>query len=503
MRSPIELWHRNALGTAAVGLALAGCAVGPDFVPPEAPAVADASRPYTEAPLPAYTASAPGRGGAAQRVDTTLDVPALWWELFRSPALDALVRSALERSPTLAAAQAALRQAQALYAAGAGSRLWPAVTGGAGVTRERASQFASGLPGGATYTLYNASVNVAYTVDAFGGVQRELEALQAGVDLQRWQLEATQLALSANVVTAAIQDASLRAQIDATRALVDAQQRALTVVERQLATGAVPLAAGVAQRTLLAQTQATSPPLEKALAQNRQLLAVLAGRLPSEGGLPEFGLDTLQLPETLPLSLPSALVRQRPDIQASEALLHQASAQLGVATANLYPQITLSGSVGTQSIEASRLFTAPASAWTLGAGLLQPIFNGGALRARQEAAQAALEQAQAQYRQTVLQAFLDVANTLQALESDAQALQTQAQAEALARRTLELVEVQYRAGAVNVLALLVAQRAVQETRIGLVQARAVRYADTAALFQALGGGWWNRGDAAAAKTASN
>lgn len=505
-RSPIELCHRTALGAMLAALALAGCAVGPDFVPPAAPAGADASRPYTEVALPAQTASAPGRGGAAQRLDTTLDVPALWWELFRSPALDALVRSALERSPTLAAAQAALRQAQALYAADAGSRQLPGVTGSAGVTRERASQAASNVPGGVVTTLYNASVNVSYTIDAFGGVKRELEALQAGVDLQRWQLEATRLALSANVVTAAIQDASLRAQIEATRAVVESQQRALAVVERQFASGAVPIAAVVAQHTLVAQTEATLPPLEKARVQNRQLLAVVAGRLPSEGGLPEFGLDGLQLPETLPLSLPSALVRQRPDIQASEALLHQASAQLGVATANLYPQITLSGGIGVQSIEANRLFTAPASAWSLGAAVLQPIFNGGALRARQQAAQAALEQAQAQYRQTVLQAFLNVANTLQALESDAQALRTQARAESLARRTLDLVDAQYRAGAVNLLALLVAQRTVQETRIGLVQAQAARYADTAALFQALGGGWWNRegGPAAPAPaTASN
>ncbi len=502
-RSPIGLGRRRALGAALAGLALAGCAVGPDFAPPAAPTVPDASHPYTEAALPARTASAPGHGGAAQRTDSTLDVPALWWELFRSPALDALVRSALERSPTLAAAQAALRQAQALYAAGEGSRLWPAVTGGAGVGRQRASQFVSGVPGGATYTLYNASVNVSYTVDAFGGVRRELEALQAGVDLQRWQLEATQLALSANVVTAAIQDASLRAQIDATRSIIEAQQRALDVIERQFALGAVPLSAAVAQRTLLAQTQATLPPLQKVRVQNRQLLAVLAGRLPAEGGVPEFGLDALQLPETLPLSLPSALVRQRPDIQASEAQLHQASALVGVATANLYPQITLSASVGAQSIDAGKLFSGPASAWSLGAAVLQPIFDAGALRSRQQAAQAALEQAQAQYRQTVLDAFLNVANTLQALDSDAQALCTQAEAEALARRTLDLVEVQYRAGAVGVLALLVAQRAVQETRIGVVQAQAARYADTAALFQALGGGWWNRADVPAATAASD
>lgn len=497
-RLPNEPCRRRVFAPALAALAAAGCAVGPQFVPPAPALPADASHPYTAAPLPARTASAPGPGGAAQRLDAALDVPALWWELFRSPALDALVRSALERSPTLAAADAALRQAQALQAAGAASGLWPSVGGSAGLVRQRSSQAASGVPGGTVYTLYNASVAVSYQVDAFGATRRTLEALQAVVDAQRWQLEAARLALSANVVTAAIQDAALRAQIDATRSVIAAQRRVLALVERQQAAGAVTLAAVLAQRTLLAQTEAALPPLEKARAHNRQLLAVVAGRLPAEAGLPEFDLDGLQLPEALPLSLPSALVRQRPDIRASEALLHQASAQLGVAAASLYPQITLSGSAGLQSLTADRLFERSAAAWSLGAGLLEPIFNRDALRAREQAARAALEQADAQYRQTVLQAFLDVARTLQALHSDAQALHTQAEAETLAQRTLELVQAQQRAGAVSVLALLDAQRALQQTRVGRVQAQAARLADSAALFQALGGGWWNRAPAAAA-----
>ena len=489
--------HRARL-LGAAGLLLAGCAVGPDFQPPAAPAVAAATHPYTAAPLPARTASAPVDGGAAQRWVPAQDVPALWWQMFRSPALDTLVRSALDNSPTLAAAQASLRQAQALFEADAGSRQWPAVTASAGATREHASQVASGVPGGILYSLYNASVNVSYSIDAFGATRRDLEGLQAAVDLQRFQLEAARLTLSANLVTTAIQEASLRAQRAAADAVIAAAEASLQLVQRQAELGAVARAAVLAQQTQLAQARATLPALDKALAQTHQQLAVYAGRSPADTDLPAFTLDSLQLPEDLPLSLPSSLVRQRPDIQASEALLHQASAQVGVATANLYPQITLTGSLGAQSNKLDTLFGTPASAWSLGAGLLAPIFNGGALQARRKAAQAAYDQAQAQYRQTVLNAFLNVANTLQALDSDAQALRAQAEAESLARQSLALARAQFGAGAVGALTLLDAQRSHAQTRIGLVQAQAARYADTAALFQALGGGWWNRAAAASA-----
>ncbi len=490
--------RRQALRVAiALASTLAGCAVGPDFVPPAPPQVGDATHPYTSAALPAATASAAAAGGGAQRFTLGQDVPALWWQLFRSPALDQLIRTALEHSPTLAAAQAALRQAQELYAADAGARSLPAVTGQAGAARQRASQAASNVPGGHLYSLYNASVGVSYTVDAFGATRRELEGLQATIDFQRYQVEAATLSLTANLVTAAIQEASLRAQLQATHDVIAAQQRALAVIEKQASLGAVAQQPVLAQRTQLAQTRTTLPALEKALAQTRQQLAVYAGRLPGDDGLPEFSLDSLQLPQDLPLSLPSSLVRQRPDIRASEALLHAASAQVGVATANQYPQITLSGSAGAQSLQLDKLFSASSQAWSLGAGLLAPIFNGGALQARRRAAEAAYDQALAQYRQTVLNAFLNVANTLRALDSDAQALQVQAGAAALAQESLDLVTQQYRAGAVSSLALLDAQRSVQQTRIGLVQAQATRYADTAALFQALGGGWWNRTELAA------
>ena len=484
-------WRRSSLA-ASIALALTACAVGPDFKPPEAPPIAAADHPYTPAALPAQTASAPGTGGATQRFVVGDDIPALWWQLYRSEPLDQLIRSALAHSPTLASAQAALRQAQESYNADAGNKRFPAVTGQLGATRERVSEASSGVPGGSVFSLYSASVDVSYTIDAWGATRRELEGLQAAIDYQRYQVEAAYLSLTANLVTTAIQEASLRAQLQATRDVLDAEAQSLAVVEKQASLGAVARSVVIAQRTQLAQTRATLPALEKSLAQTRHQLAVYAGRLPSEAGLPEFGLESLQLPQDLPVSLPSSLVRQRPDIRASEALLHEASAQVGVATANLYPQITLSGSAGAQSLKADKLFSSGSAAWSLGAGLLQPIFNGGALQAQKRGAVAAFDEARAQYQQTVLNAFLNVANTLRALDLDADALRAQAETESLARESLGLVAHQYKLGAVSYLSLLDSQRTYQQARVGLVQAQAARYADTAALFQALGGGWWNR-----------
>ena len=486
---------RRASLVASISLALAACAVGPDFKPPEAPKVV-ADHPYTPVPLPAQTASAPGAAGASQRFVPGDDIPAQWWQLYRSEPLDQLIRSALAQSPTLASARAALRQAQESYNADAGSKRLPSVTGQLGATRERVSEASSGAPGGSVFSLYSASVDVSYTIDAFGATRRELEGLQAAVDYQRYQVEAAYLSLTANVVTTAIQEASLRAQLKATRDVLDAEAQSLAVVEKQAGLGAVARSVVLAQRTQVAQTRATLPALEKSLAQTRHQLAVYAGRLPGDDGLPEFGLESLQLPQDLPVSLPSSLARQRPDIRASEALLHEASAQIGVATANLYPQITLSGSAGVQSLKLDKLFSSGSTAWSLGAGLLQPIFNGGALQAKKRGAVAAFDAAQAQYQQTVLNAFLNVANTLRALDSDAEALRAQSESESLARESLDLVTRQYKLGAVSYLALLDAQRTYQQARVGLVQAQAARYADTAALFQALGGGWWNRAELA-------
>lgn len=476
---------------ATITASLSGCALGPDFKQPAAPAGADGG--YTPTPLPQQTASAPGTGGAAQQFAFGQEIPAQWWTLFRSPALDQLIRNALAQNPNMAAAEAVLREARENYNAQAGTLVYPSVSGQLGAARQKTSVASAGAAAG-VFNLYNASVNVAYSPDVFGATRRTLEGAQAAVDYQRFQLEATYLALSANVVTTAIQEASLRAQLQATREVLDALTRQLNVIEKQFEYGAIPRTTVLSQRNQVAQVAATVAPLEKALAAARHQLSVLAGKLPGEGGMPEFTLDSLTLPEQLPVSLPSALVRQRPDIRASEELLHQASAAIGVATAAQYPQITLSGSIGSASQTFGKLFESNTNAWSLAAGLTQPIFNGGALSARRRAAEAAYDGAAAQYRATVLAAFQNVADALRALDADAAALKAQAEAETLARESLTLAEQQYKLGGISYLVLLDAQRSYQQTHINLVQAQAARYADTAALFQALGGGWWNRQD---------
>ncbi len=481
---------------ALVAVMTAGCAAGPDFRRPPAPGVDS----FTAGALPAETAAAAVAGGTAQRFAFGETIPAEWWALFRSEPLDRLVRRALADSPTLAAAQAALRAAEENRRAQFGALL-PRVDGSASAVREKISGASFGQQGLAlsAFTLYDASVSVSYALDLFGGTRRELEALQAQVDYQRFQLEGAWLALTANVVTTAVQEGALRAQIAATRDIVAAEEQQLDLVERQFRLGGAARPDVLAQQAQLAQTRATLPPLEKQLTQARHRLAVLAGRFPGEAGaVPEFDLDGLELPRELPVSLPSALVRQRPDIRAAEEVLHAASARIGVATANLYPQVTLTGSLGTETTRFRDLFGAGTSVWTLGAGVLQPLFHGGELTAKRRAAIAAYDQALAQYRDTVLQAFLGVADVLRALEMDARALAAQADAEAAARASLELAREQYRLGATSYLTLLNAERQHQQARIALVQARAARFADTAALFQALGGGWWGREPAAGA-----
>ena len=486
-----------AIIAAAAGFYLTGCTLGPDFHRPEAPATDK----YTRSPLPGETATAPVSGGEAQRFDFGKDIPAQWWTLFRSEALDRLIRQALTDSPTLAAAQAALRQAQENLAAQRGVVLYPAVDAKASAARQKFSGASFGQPGqGTLLTLYNASVDVSYTLDLFGGGRRELETLLSQVDYQRFQIEGAYLTLTSNIVTASVKDASLRAQISATREIAAAEEKQLDIVEKQFQLGGASRSDVLSQQTQLAQTRATLPPLEKELMQNRHLLSVLAGKLPGEADLPEFSLESLQLPQELPVSLPSSLVRQRPDVRSSEELLHAASAQVGVATANLYPQITLTGSYGSETTRLHNLFGGGTSVWSLGAGLLQPVFHGGELTAKRRAAIAAYDQAEAQYRETVLQAFQNVADALRALEDDARTLKARAGAEAAARDTLDLTKKQFELGAVSYLSLLNAERQYQQTRLGLIQAQADRFADTAALFQALGGGWWNRQENLTAET---
>jgi NodT family efflux transporter outer membrane factor (OMF) lipoprotein len=415
----------------------------------------------------------------------------------RAPALDRVIEEALRNSPSIAAAEAALTQARETLAARSGALRAPRVDARAGIVRERASAAALGRSAPSSlFTLHNASVEVAYTLDTAGGIRRQLEALAAQVDYDAFLLEAAYLTLSSNVVTTAVREASLRAQLDATRRIARLQREQLDLTERRFYLGAVARLDVVAQAAAAAQTEAALPGLEKALAQARHQLAIYAGKFPAEADLPQFEFAQLALPRELPVSVPSALVRQRPDIRAAEALLHAASAQVGVATANLYPQITLSGSYGAQALRAADLFDHGALAWSLGASLLQPLFHGGELEAERRAAVAAYDAAAARYRETVLQAFQNVADALRALELDAAGLKAQAEALRLAHESLELARKRYATGALSYLGLLNAQQQYQEARIGVAQAQAARLADSAALFAAMGGGWWNRPAAA-------
>jgi NodT family efflux transporter outer membrane factor (OMF) lipoprotein len=468
---------------------LSGCAVGPDFKQPEAPKIVS----YTAKALPEKTISIPLSGGEPQQFTPGKDIQGQWWTLFHSKDLDELIKRAIADSPSLAAAQASLRQAQEYYTAGQGS-FYPAVDANVSAVRQKNSGTATRQANADTspFTLYNASVGVSYSLDLFGGMRRELESLRSQVDYQTFLLEGTYLALTSNIVTEVVREASLRGEIKATREIADLQEKQLALVGRQFELGAVSFSDVLAQKVVLAQTRASLPPLAKGLDFSRNRLSVLSGRFPSDAGLPEFDLDKLKLPQDLPVSLPSELVHQRPDIRASEALLHAASANVGVATANLYPDITLSGTYGSKAIGTGNLFGANAAFWSLGAGLLQPIFRGGELSAMRRASIAAYDSAESHYRETVLLAFQDVADVLRALDADALTLKARSDADAAAREYLDLTQQQFKLGSVNYLNLLIAQRQHQLARIALVQAQAQRLADTAALFQALGGGWWNR-----------
>ena len=469
-------------------LLVAGCAAGPDFERPAPPEV----KGYTAKPLAIQA------GKQSQQFLEGRDIPAEWWTLFHSESLNQLVKQALKANPNLEAAKASLRQSQENVYAAEGT-FFPSVNAGAAATRQKTSGAQFGRPGaaGSIFTLYNASVSVSYGLDLFGAARRELESLEAQSDYQRFQLEAAYLTLTSNVVTTAIQEASLRAQIAATKEIIDFESQQFDVLQHQYEVGAVSQADVLAQQTLLAQARASLPVLEKQLAQVRNQLAVLAGYFPSQDAEKSFDLESLQLPQELPVSLPSKLVEQRPDIRAAESMLHSASAQVGVATANMFPQFTINASAGSVATTAGNLFTSGTGIWSVGANLVQPIFHGGTLLHERRAAVAAYDVAAAQYRSVVLSAFQNVANVLDALQADANILQARVQAAQSASDSMELARKQYQVGVISYLALLNAQQAYQQTRIALVQAQATRYADTAALFQSLGGGWWNRNDVTA------
>lgn len=468
--------------------------VGPDFHPPATPPTTQ----YIKDVSPKKTINTPGLGsaGETQRFDLGQTIPAEWWQIFHSPKLNSLIVAGLKQNPSLAAAKAALIQAQENFIAQVGT-LYPTVTGNFSADRQRFSltQFggsSSGVVGSRVFSLFNTNIGVIYTLDVFGALRRQIEATGAQVDYQQFELEAAFLTLASNIATTTITIASLQEQIMAIQQLIQAEEKTLSLVKKQFSLGGASQADVLLQENQLAQNRSFLPPLKQSLAVNKHALSFLVGELPSEYELPTVDLNSLHLPADLPLSCPSLLARQRPDIRAAESLLHVASAQIGVATANLYPQITLNGSYGQQSKMLGSLFRPDNNIWNIIGAAAQPIFNGGMLMAQQRAAVAAYEQAAAQYKQTVLQAFQNVADALRALEHDAQLLNTQKTAEKSAYDSMALTRQQFRLGGVSYLNLLTAERNYQQARIGRIQAQSARYTDTVSLFQALGGGWWNR-----------
>ena len=483
----------------AIGVALAGCAVGPNFERPAAPDVEG----YTSTPLPAKTASAEVTGGEAQHFVQDLDIPGQWWTLFHSEALNTLIAQALRNNPTLPAAEAALRLAwENVYAAE--GAFFPTAVASYSPSRNKTATgvvFTAASSGPPFFTLHTAQVVVTYAPDVFGGTRREVESLTATTEFQRFQLEAAYLTLTSNVVAAAVQEASLRGQIAATEEIIKIESESLGILRKQLELGQVAGADVAAVEATLAQAQATLSPLQKQLALQRDLLTALIGRFPSQEPSEKFELASLQLPQELPVSLPSNLVEQRPDIQSVAAQLHAASALIGVAIAAQLPQFTLTANAGTVANQIGQLFITPETAfWTVAGNVAQTIFDAGTLLHKKRAADAAFDEAAAMYRSTVITAFQNVADALHALQSDAETLKAAYAAERAAFRSLEIARRQLQLGAIGYLGLLTTENTYQTALIALVQAQAARYADTAALFQALGGGWWNREDVAPAKT---
>lgn len=465
--------------------------MGPDFKTPAAPSVGG----YVAHPLQATVATPGVAAGAAQRFAGGRDLPGDWWTLFHSQPLNDLIAQALKANPDLKAAQAALRQAHETTLAQRGA-FFPAVTAGFSANRFRQSGDLAPTPAtnALQYSLFTPQLSIAYAPDVFGLTRRTVEGARAQEEASRFQMLAADLTLTTNVANAVIQDAATNAQIDATRQIVDLDGKMIEILRLQVAKGYAGGLELAAQEAQLAQAKAALPPLLKQSAQLHDQIAVLTGRFPAETPRSRFSLESLTLPADLPLSLPSTLVEQRPDVRQALANLHAASAQVGVAEAARLPNFQLTGDIGSSSLAISRVFHAGTGFWDLGAAVTAPIFQGGALLHQERAARAAYQQSAEQYRSTVLTAVQNVADTLAAIEQDAQGLKAGSAATDAAKRTLDLSERQYRAGYASYLSLLSAEQAYQQARIGLAQAQAARFTDTVALYQALGGGWWRRPD---------
>jgi NodT family efflux transporter outer membrane factor (OMF) lipoprotein len=502
---------RRIVLSAVSAVLTAGCVVGPNFHRPVAPADAG----LAPSPLPDTTTSAAIQGGEAQRFIAGGDIPFEWWELFQCPALNSLIDKAFKANPTIAAAQAALAQAHELVHAQQGY-FYPSV--GATYQAERhkiagnlTNDQAPGVQGNGDnllpplqdpnnapftaplyYNFQTAELTVGFVPDVFGGNRRQVESLAAQAEAQRFALEATYITLASNVAAAAISEASLRAQIHAAREIIDADEKSLRILRDQFKLGYAMRIDVALQEAALAEAKAALPPLELQFEQTRDLLRALVGNLPNQDVPETFELEALRLPPEMPLSLPAKIIEQRPDVRAAEAQLHAANAEVGVAVAAMLPQFPITGSYGGNADQFSWMFRSGGPFWNLVGGMTQPLFQGGTLLHRKRAAKEALKQAAALYQSAVLSAYQNVADSLHASIFDADALVADVDAEHAAKLSYDLTRYRLDSGYVNTLALLAAEVAYQQALLTRIQAQATRYGDAVALFQALGGGWWNR-----------
>ncbi len=467
-------------------LLLTGCAVGPNFNRPLPPPVNQ----YTQDPEPAGTIAAAGQ---SQQFDYGDPIAADWWQVFNSPGISEIIKEAVAQNRNLAAAEARLRQSQELLRAGYGV-FFPQANASLAIFREKFSpvQFGLGTPG-STFTLYTPQVNASYVLDVFGGQRRTVEDLAAQMDYQGYTAQATYITLLGNVINAALAQAAYQAQIEATEQIINIVKEQLKLTETQATAGTVAYTSVVSLQTQLATAEATLPPLQQNLSKTKHLLAALVGRTPGEWAPPKLALKDITLPHKLPVTLPSDLVRRRPDILAAEAQLHSASAKIGVATAALFPSVTLSANLGKNLSDLTKIFGPAGMFWSAGGNAAETLFQGGTRWFQRKAAIEGYQASLASYQQAVVTAFQQVADSLRALENDAKTLKAQTEALNAATQALQLVKANHQAGLVNYLQILTADNQYQQARIGLIQAQALRLQDTAALYVALGGGWWTPG----------
>jgi NodT family efflux transporter outer membrane factor (OMF) lipoprotein len=467
-------------------IALGGCAVGPDFERPAPPRVTA----YTSKKTPIALAASGNE--PAQRLMNGQAIQAAWWRVFRSAALDSVVQQAIAASPTLDAARATLEQAQQTVLE-ARAAYYPWLDFAAAAERQQGPAFVLGiLPGGnlPVFNLYTLGPTVSFSPDVFGATKRRVEQQAALAQNAAFELAAAQLTITGDVVTEALTIASTRLQMRALRDIVADDEKNLALVQDKFEVGRVPSTDVLLAESQLTNDRALLPPLGQQLAAAEDALAVLAGKFPADWRQSDFELADFTLPAELPVSVPSTLVHQRPDILAAEAQLHAASAALGVAIAQMYPTITLSASVETAALFPSDLFQSSGLVWTLLGGVTNPIFHGGALKAQKQAAIDAFRASFATYRQTVLQAFGQVADNLRALDHDAQLAEATRRALDVAEKSLELQRFSYAGGKTDILLLLDAERSNEQARLTYARAEAQRYIDSAQLFVAMGGGWW-------------